>query len=86
MSPSLTFIAQQITIYTDIPIFIAGIIGGCLNIIVFLSLRTFRESSCAFYLTVLSFLNIGQLITGLFTRLMITGFNIDRTQSSIFYM
>jgi hypothetical protein len=85
MSSSLNFIAQQITIYTGIPIFIAGIIGGCLNIIVFLSLRTFRESSCAFYLTVLSFTNIGQLITGLLTRLMITGFNIDWTQSSIFY-
>jgi hypothetical protein len=76
MSSVLNFIGQQITIYASIPIFVAGTIGGCLNIIVFLSLRTFRESSCAFYLTVLSFMNVNQLITGLLTRLMISGFNI----------
>jgi hypothetical protein len=85
MSSVLNFIGQQIIIYASIPIFIAGTIGGCLNIIVFLSLRTFRESSCAFYLTVLSFMNVNQLITGLLARLMISGFNIDWTQSSLFY-
>jgi hypothetical protein len=85
MSALLNFIGQEITIYVSIPVFITGIIGGCLNIIVFLSLRTFRESSCAFYLTVLSFMNIGQLITGLLSRLMISGFNIDWTRSSLFY-
>ena len=30
-------------------------------------------------------MNIGQLITGLLTRIMITGFNIDWPQTSIFY-
>jgi hypothetical protein len=85
MSSLLNFIGQQITIYASIPIFIAGTIGGCLNIIVFLSLRTFRESSCAFYLTVLSFTNVIQLITGLLSRLMISGFNIDWTRNSLFY-
>jgi hypothetical protein len=60
-------------------------IGGCLNLIVFLSLKTFRESSCAFYLTIVSLTNIGQLITGLLSRLMITGFNIDWTRTSRFY-
>jgi hypothetical protein len=74
---TLNYITKQVTIYIGIPIFIAGILGGFLNIITFLSLRTFRESSCAFYLTVMSFVNIGQLIAGLLSRIMINGFNID---------
>ena len=85
MSSSLYFIGQQIIIYSGIPLFITGIIGGCLNIIVFMSLRTFRESSCAFYLTILSLVNIIQLVTGLLSRILISGFNIDWTQSSVFY-
>ncbi|CAF2805768.1 unnamed protein product [Rotaria sp. Silwood2] len=76
---------QRIITYGGIAIFIVGLVGGILNIIVFLSLKTFRESSCAFYLTILSIVNIGQLVTSLLTRIMITGFNIDWTQNSLFY-
>jgi hypothetical protein len=81
----LTFIAKQVVIYFGIPCFIAGIIGGCFNIMVFFSLHTFRESSCAFYLTIMSIFNIAQMLTGLLPRIMTTGFNIDWTQTSIFY-
>ena len=49
---SLNFASQQVTISLSIPMFIAGVLGGILNLIVFLSLQTFRESSCAFYLIV----------------------------------
>ncbi|CAF0905014.1 unnamed protein product [Rotaria sordida] len=80
-----TFATQQISIYFGIPILIGGVLGGILNIIVFLSLQTFRESSCAFFLTIMSFVNIGQLITGLLSRIMISGFNIDWTETSLFY-
>ncbi|UJR14473.1 hypothetical protein I4U23_001470 [Adineta vaga] len=76
---------QQIIRYCGISILFGGLIGGILNIIVFLSLRTFRQNTCAFYLTVLSIVNIMQLITGLFSRIMITGFNIDWTYNSLFY-
>jgi hypothetical protein len=58
---------------------------GTFNLVVFLSLKTFRQSSCAFYLTVMSFVNIGQLSTGQFSRLMITGYGIDWTQTSLPY-
>ncbi|CAF4308738.1 unnamed protein product, partial [Adineta steineri] len=61
---SLNFIAQQMTIYLGIPILISGLIGGLINVIVFLSLQTFRQNSCAFYLTVMSIVNIGHLSTG----------------------
>jgi hypothetical protein len=76
---------QRIIIYSGIPILTLGVLGGVLNTIVFLSLKTFRQSSCAFYLTVLSIVNIGQLLAGLFSRIMISGFSIDWTQTSLFY-
>ncbi|CAF3819005.1 unnamed protein product [Rotaria sp. Silwood1] len=80
-----TFVAQQVSIYFGIPMLIAGVIGGILNIIVFLSLQTFRKSSCAFYLTIMSIFNTGLLVAGLFSRIMISGFTIDWGQSSLFY-
>ena len=82
---SLIFASKQVTIYLDIPIFIIGLIGNILNVLVFLSLRTFRESSCAFYLTVMSIANIAQLVIGVLNRIMVSGFSIDAASSSAFY-
>jgi hypothetical protein len=83
--PSFTLITQQMSIYYGIPVLVGGMLGGFLNTIVFLSLQTFRQNSCAFYLTVMSIVNIGQLFTGLLSRIMISGYNIDWTQISPFY-
>ena len=85
MLSSLAWISQQVSIYFGIPLLVAGLCGGFLNAIVFLSLETFRRSSCAFYLLVMSIVNIGQLFTGLLTRIMITGFSVDWTLTSPFY-
>jgi hypothetical protein len=79
---SLVLASQLVTTYSGILILIAGVIGGFLNLVVFLSLQTFRQNSCAFYLTVMSFVNIGNLLTGLLSRIMIYGFDIDWTQIS----
>jgi hypothetical protein len=79
----LTTVTQQLTIYLGIPTLIAGVLGGLLNIIVFLSLKTFRQSPCAFFLTVMSIVNIGQLLTGLLSRILISGFNMDLTEMSV---
>ncbi|CAF0834818.1 unnamed protein product [Adineta steineri] len=81
----LASVSKQITIYLGSFTLIAGVIGGLLNIVVFLSLRTFRESSAAFYLTVMSIVNVGQLLTGLLSRIMSSGFDIDWTLTSLFY-
>jgi len=81
----LNFTSRQVIIYLGIPLLITGIIGGIFNMIVFLSLKTFRQNSCAFYLIIMSIVNIGHLITNLLSRIMISGFNMDWTQSSIFY-
>jgi hypothetical protein len=47
------------------------IIGRILNVIVFLSLQIYRDSSSAFYLTVVSIVNIGQLLTGFLSRVLV---------------
>ena len=65
MSTSWVNAGNVVTIFGGIPILITGVLGGFVNTLVFLSLQTFRQSSCAFYLTVMSILNIGQLFTGI---------------------
>ena len=85
ISAALDFTSQEIVIYLGLFFFIAGVIGGPLVLIVFLSLKTFRESSCAFYLTIMSFVNISHLFTGLLTFIMINGFGINWTAMSTFY-
>lgn len=79
---SLAYISQQVAIYCGIGILGFGLVGNILNCVVFISLRTFRESPCGFYLIVMSLYNIGQLMTSVFSRVMITGFAIDWTQTS----
>ncbi|CAF1255551.1 unnamed protein product [Rotaria sp. Silwood1] len=78
-------ISHRVTIYLGIPIFFLGVIGGFFNIIVFLSLKTFRQNSCAFYLTIMAMVSIGYLSTGLLTFIMMYGYNIDWTKQSSFY-
>jgi hypothetical protein len=82
---ALVAMSQEIVTYMGMSTVVVGVLGNLLNIIVFLSLKTFRQSSCASYLTVMSFVNIGQLLLGQLSRVMITGFGIDWTQTSLFY-
>ena len=84
-SQSFSFAIKQMTIYFGIPSFILGVIGGSLNVIVFLSLKTFRQSSCAFYLTIMSIVNTLHLFIGLLPFIMIKGFNTNWTDMSLFY-
>ena len=52
---------------------------------VFLSPQTFRQNPYAFYLTMVSLTDLGQLWSGLFSRMMITDFSIDWTQTSLLF-
>jgi hypothetical protein len=65
-----------------ITIIIGGVLGGIVNVIIFLSLRIYRQSSSAFYLTVVSIINIGQLLSGLLSRVLINVVGIDWTTTS----
>ncbi|CAF1502012.1 unnamed protein product [Rotaria sordida] len=80
-----TIISQQVTIYLGLFILIIGFFGGLLNIIIFLSLQTFRQNSCAFYLTAMSFANIIHLTINLLSHIIITGYEINLTAKSIIY-
>lgn len=73
----LNSISQQFHIFYGLPVIILGVIGGILNIIVFTTLKTFRETTCAFYLTISSLFNIGQLITALLVRVLSEGFKTE---------
>lgn len=66
----LNDVSFQWTIYTSVGILLVGLIGNGLNIVAFISLKTFRENSCSFYLLAMSFLNIGQLVSSLLPRLI----------------
>ena len=81
----LVLLSQQVVTYVGIFFFAIGIIGGPLVLLVFLSLRTFRQSSCAFYLTIMSVVNTIHMFTGLLTFIMINGFGINWLNMSIVY-
>jgi hypothetical protein len=82
---SLNFIKQEITIYFGIVTLMMGVIGGCLNIIIFLSLKTFRQSSCAFYLMLMSTSDIVRLVFSQIPYIMRWGSQRDWGVSSLFF-
>ncbi|CAF0741296.1 unnamed protein product [Adineta ricciae] len=82
---SLTFLTQQFYIYIGFFLIVTGVFGSLFNITVFLSLKTFRQNTSVFYLTIMSFVNIGQLLFGLFSRVLISGFAIDWSATSIVF-
>jgi len=82
---SLVYATQQVNISLRSIIFVLGLISNILNIIVFLSLKTFRESSCAFYLTAMSFVNIGQMFFGLLLRILNVGLDVNWTSNNLVY-
>ena len=73
----LNSVSHKFHIYFGLPVVILGVIGGIFNIIIFTTLKTFRETTCAFYLTAVSLVNIGQLLTTLLVRVLSEGFNTD---------
>jgi len=75
----LDFATKQINIYFGLSILILSIIGNLFNIITFRTRKPFRKTSCAFYLTMASIFNAGQLITDVFISILAAGFNIDPT-------
>jgi len=69
---TLQEITQQLNLYVNLFICFIGIFGQLLNIIVFSTLKTFRETTCSIYLITTSIANIGVLIV-LFLRVLFDG-------------
>ncbi|UJR19947.1 hypothetical protein I4U23_023079 [Adineta vaga] len=70
--------------YVAIPICILGITSELFSVIVFLSLKTFRQNSCAFYLMSMSSFNFIRLLFGVSFNVMSMAFPINWT-SVLFY-
>ena len=82
ISSSFVFAGKQIAIYLATFILV---VSGLLLTVVFLSLRTFRQSLDVFYFTIMSLVNISQMITGLLFHIMQTSFGIDWSTVSLLY-
>ncbi|CAF1090676.1 unnamed protein product [Adineta ricciae] len=81
---SYQLISQSMTIYFGFFTLITGFFGGLLNILVFMTLKTFRSTPCVFYLTTASVVNVTQLLTSLLIRILSYGFYVDPTRVSWF--
>jgi hypothetical protein len=79
---SFQYLTQQVYLYGGFFIFITGVIGELLNILIFTTLKTFRKTPCGFYLTIVSIANFGQVVLAVLIRTLNYGLNIDLLQSS----
>lgn len=80
---SLVYISQQITIYGGFFLLVTGLIGNSINVLVFLTVRTYSTTPCSFYFLVVSIDNIVFLTINLIPRILITGYGIDLTRTSL---
>ncbi|UJR07119.1 hypothetical protein I4U23_011407 [Adineta vaga] len=80
---SLTLISQQFTIYFGIPVFIFGLIGNCLNIVMFSSRKLFPSSPCQLYLLTGSISSLVAIVIPLSLRILI-GLQYDLTKTNLF--
>ena len=64
---------------------IAGVIGNGINILIFLSVRTYRTTPCTFYFLVTSMVNMMYLMINLVVRIVTTGLMTDLTHTSLIW-
>lgn len=81
----LSWQSTEVTIYVGSFLFILGIVGNPITLLIFLSLQTFRQSSCAFYLIIMCIANTCNLCPVLLTFIVTNGFYINWTNGSLFY-
>ena len=79
---TLTNVTNKLIIYFGLFIIITGMFGQTCNVIVFTTLKTFRETTCAFYLTVVSVANFGQALPVLFR--VLTTLNVTPSNLGLF--
>jgi hypothetical protein len=79
---SLSYIGQQFTIYTGVGLFLIGIAGNGMNILVLSTVRAYRTTPCTFYFLIGSIVNIIYILINLTTRILNVGYGIDYTNTS----
>ncbi|CAF1503252.1 unnamed protein product [Adineta steineri] len=75
----------QFARYVSIPIWFICLLSELFSIIVFLSLKTFRQSSCAFYLLIMSVFNLIRLVFSTSVVVISIAFSINWTSVLIYY-
>ncbi|CAF1327073.1 unnamed protein product [Adineta steineri] len=58
---------------------IGGVLGNILNIILFIKVGNYKNNACSLYMFIRTFLDLYILLTGLTTRILTTGFQMDFT-------
>jgi hypothetical protein len=85
MSAGILNFAIQYTFYSGCILFIFGIVGNAINILVFTQLKLFRNNRCALYLTVESIANfLSQFIT-ISSSILISIYGDDATGRSLIW-
>ena len=79
---ALRTITRQINLYGSCFIFIIGIFSELLTIVVFTTLKTFRQTTCSFYLVTTSISNIGILVV-IILRIIYDGLNTGLIYTSL---
>jgi len=80
---SLIYIGQEITIYGGAIIFVFGLIGNLLNILIFTSVRTYRQNPSVLYFINSSIFSFLYIFINLPFRILSSGFNIDPLRTSV---
>lgn len=80
---SLTYIAQQLNVYTGITFLVIGVIGNGMNIFIFSSIRSYRRTPSTFYFLVVSIHNIIYIILNLTVRIVNAYYSLDLTRNSL---
>ncbi|CAF1132494.1 unnamed protein product [Adineta steineri] len=80
---SLSYVGTQLTIYVGSAILIAGILGNGINIFIFSSVRTYRNTPSTFYFLVGSIHNLLYLAINLTFRIVSVGSGFDLTRTSL---
>lgn len=80
---SLPYIGEQLTIYIGSFPVITGVIGNGINIWIFSSVRSYRQTPCTFYFLIGSIFNILYLLILLISRIVMSGTTVDLTRTSV---
>jgi len=79
---SLAYISQQLSIYIGSFLFITGLLGNGINILIFISERSYRRTPCTFYFLIGSIYNLAFIIPTSPTRILSAGFGMDFIRTS----
>ncbi len=79
ISVQIQILSEYLSLTVGFILLIGGIVGNCLNILVFLTVDQYRQNACSLYMLVGSSVDLLFLLLGLTTRILSQGFNKDFT-------